>query len=220
LSLEANGPLSGRHIVVTAGATREAIDPIRIMTNRSTGKMGYSIAQAALRAGARVTLISAPTALAPIYGANMVDVESAISMRDAVQQHAVGSDVLIMAAAVADYRPLAVAQDKIKKTDDEMSLQLVRNPDILATVATPGTLRIGFAAETRDHQRNAVDKLHRKNLDMIVMNDARVAMGSDQNAITIYYRDGRHEVHDLESKTDTGEALISCIAELFQQRDS
>lgn len=217
-ALGAGGTLAGRTVVVTAGATREAIDPIRILTNRSTGKMGYSIARAALRAGADVTLISAPTALGHVYGATVIDVESALSMRDAVQQHAPGADVLIMAAAVADYRPITVAHDKIKKSDDDLTIPLTRNPDILGTVETPGTLRVGFAAETTDHESNALGKLQRKNLDLIVMNDARVAMGSDANAVTLYYRGGRVEQMVESPKTDLGDALIARVAELLQSR--
>lgn len=219
IALGAKGPLAGRRVVVTAGATREAIDPIRILTNRSTGKMGYSIAQAALRAGAQVTLITAPTSLPAVYGAEIVPVESAISMRDAVQEHAPSGDVLIMAAAVADYRPHSVAQDKIKKTDDDLTLTFTRNPDILGTVATPRTLRVGFAAETRDHEINALGKLERKNLDLIVMNDARAAMGSDENTITMYYRDGHIERLDNELKVKLGEVLIDRVASMLRQRE-
>jgi phosphopantothenoylcysteine decarboxylase / phosphopantothenate---cysteine ligase len=215
-ALGVGGPLAGVRVVVTAGATREAIDPIRILTNRSTGKMGYAIARAAARAGADVTLVSTPTALDPVYGVRMVDVESAESLRDAVREHAVGAGVLIMAAAVADYRPVSVARDKIKKTDDDMALHLTRNPDILGTIDTPGTLRVGFAAETTDHESSALGKLKRKNLDMIVMNDARAAMGSDTNTVTLYYRDGRIEKLPERSKSDLGDTLIARIADLLR----
>jgi phosphopantothenoylcysteine decarboxylase / phosphopantothenate---cysteine ligase len=215
-ALGVGGPLAGVRVVVTAGATREAIDPIRILTNRSTGKMGYAIARAAARAGADVTLVSTPTALDPVYGVRMVDVESAESLRDAVREHAVGAGVLIMAAAVADYRPVSVARDKIKKTDDDMALHLTRNPDILGTIDTPGTLRVGFAAETTDHESSALGKLKRKNLDMIVMNDARAAMGSDTNTVTLYYRDGRIEKLPEGSKSDLGDTLIARIADLLR----
>jgi phosphopantothenoylcysteine decarboxylase/phosphopantothenate--cysteine ligase len=219
-ALGANGPLAGRHVVVSAGATRESIDPIRILTNRSTGKMGYAIARAAIQAGARVTLITSPTNLAPVEGAAMVAIESALELRDAVQQHAIGADALIMAAAVADYRPLEVAADKIKKSDDDMAIGLTRNPDILATVETPGTLRIGFAAETRDHEANALGKLERKNLDMIVANDARQAMGSDENAVSLYYRDGRVEVLDRDAKTDIAHQIVARVASLLSAHDA
>jgi phosphopantothenoylcysteine decarboxylase/phosphopantothenate--cysteine ligase len=214
-ALGATGPLAGKHLVVSAGATREAIDPIRILTNRSTGKMGYAIARSAIQAGARVTLISAPVNLPPVEGATMVAFESALELRDAVREHASGADVLIMAAAVADYRPAEVAADKIKKSDDDMAIRLTRNPDILATVETPGTLRVGFAAETRDHEMNARGKLERKQLDLIVANDARLAMASDENAVTLYYRDGRAETLDREAKASIAEAIIARVAALL-----
>lgn len=215
LALAANGPLAGRRIVITAGATREAIDPIRILTNRSTGKMGYAIARAALLAGANVTLISAPTNLPPVAGATTVPVESALSMLDAVKAHAAGADALIMAAAVADYRPIDIADHKIKKTDDDLAIQLTRNPDILASVETPGALRVGFAAETRDHEQNARGKLERKNLDMIVANDARAAMGSDTNAVSLYFRDGTAEVIGEQGKGDIASLLVERITTLL-----
>lgn len=217
-ALGANGPLRGRHVVISAGATRESIDPIRILTNRSTGKMGYAIAQAAIDAGARVTLISTPTNLQPVEGTTHIAVESAIELRDSVQATAIGADVLIMAAAVADYRPVDVAVDKIKKTDDDLAIQLTRNPDILATVDTPGTLRIGFAAETRDHQAHALGKLERKNLDIIVANDARQAMGSDDNEVTLYYRDGRVDSLSRVAKSGVAEQIIERIGELLALR--
>jgi phosphopantothenoylcysteine decarboxylase/phosphopantothenate--cysteine ligase len=215
-----NGPLAGRHVVISAGATREAIDPIRVLTNRSTGKMGYALAAAAVRAGARVTLISTPTALSPVFGATMIQVESALSLRDAVREHAVGADVLIMAAAVADYRPESVAEQKIKKSEDDLTIRLTRNPDILATVETPGTLRVGFAAETERHEEHALGKLERKNLDMIVANDARLAMASDDNVVTLYYRDGRSELLDKAAKTDIATMLVDRVAQLLAQRET
>jgi phosphopantothenoylcysteine decarboxylase / phosphopantothenate---cysteine ligase len=132
-----------------------------------------------------------------------------------VREHARDADVLIMAAAVADYRPHEVAQDKIKKSDDDLVLRLTRNPDILGTVNTPGTLRVGFAAETRDHEANALGKLARKNLDLIVSNDARSAMGSDMNAVTLYYRDGATEHIDQGAKSDLATMLIERIARLL-----
>jgi phosphopantothenoylcysteine decarboxylase/phosphopantothenate--cysteine ligase len=213
-ALGASGPLAGRNVVVTAGATREAIDPIRILTNRSSGKMGVALARAAIHAGAAVTLISTTDLPAP-EGATLVQVASAIEMLDAVASHAVGADALIMAAAVADYRPLQVAADKIKKADDDLALQLTRNPDILMSVPTPATIRVGFAAETRDIEANALDKLARKNLDMIVANDARDAMGSDESAVTLFFRDGRRESHDRRAKADVAALVIERVARLI-----
>ncbi|HYI15533.1 MAG TPA: phosphopantothenoylcysteine decarboxylase, partial [Thermomicrobiales bacterium] len=141
-------------------------------------------------------------------------------LRDAVQQHVTGADVLIMAAAVADYRPIEVATDKIKKSDEDMAIRLTRNPDILATVETPGTLRVGFAAETRNHEANALGKLERKNLDMIVANDARQAMGSDENAVSIYYRDGRVETLDRTAKADIADQIVDRVASLLTARNA
>lgn len=215
LALAAHGPLVGRRIVVTAGATREAIDPIRILTNRSTGKMGYAITRAALLAGANVTLISTPTSLPPIVGAHMVHVESALQLLDAVTVHAPGADALVMAAAVADYRPLNVAEHKIKKSDDDLAIQLTRNPDILASVETPGTVRVGFAAETQNHEGNALGKLERKNLDLIVANDARTAMGADTNEVALYYRDGTVERLNQQDKGDIATTLVARIVTLL-----
>lgn len=214
-ALARGGPLWRKRVVVAAGATVEAIDPIRVLTNRSTGRMGYALARAALQAGADVTLISTPTALAPVHGATIVPVESALDLLAAVRDHAIGADALIMAAAVADYRPAQAATDKIKKTDDDMTIQLTRNPDILATVATPGTLRIGFAAETTDHERYALDKLARKNLDVIVLNDARAAMGAETNSVTLFYRDGRVESLDQAEKLRIAEQIVERIAGLL-----
>lgn len=213
-----HGPLSGKRVVVTAGGTREAIDPVRVLTNRSSGKMGYALAQAALWAGADVTLISTPTNLAPIDGAKMVPVLSALDLQAAVERYATGASVLIMAAAVADYRPTEFASEKIKKRDDDMVIRLVRNPDILLTVPTPGTLRVGFAAETQEIERNARDKLQRKNLDLIVANDARIAMDTDENAVSLYYRDGSSEALLLAPKDTIAQTIITRIASLLSRR--
>lgn len=213
-ALARGGPLWKKRVVVSAGATQEAIDPIRLLTNRSSGKMGYALARAALHAGAEVTLITTPTALPPVIGATTVRVQSALDMRDAVAAHAAGADALIMAAAVADYRPASVADEKIKKSDDDLVIQLVRNPDILATVETPGTVRVGFAAETTNHEQYARDKLVRKNLDFIVMNDARTAMGAESNAVTLFFRDGRAEPLAEASKAAVAEQIIQRIADL------
>ncbi|MCO5175733.1 MAG: bifunctional phosphopantothenoylcysteine decarboxylase/phosphopantothenate--cysteine ligase CoaBC [Thermomicrobiales bacterium] len=213
-ALSRGGPLWKKRVVVTAGATQEAIDPIRLLTNRSSGRMGYALAHAALQAGADVTLITTPTALPPVIGATTVPVTSAIDMRDAVATHAAGADALIMAAAVADYRPASVAEDKIKKSDDDLVIQLVRNPDILATVETPGTIRVGFAAETTNHEAYARDKLARKNLDFIVLNDARAAMGADSNAVTLFFRDGRSESLGEASKAAVAEQIMQRVADL------
>jgi phosphopantothenoylcysteine decarboxylase/phosphopantothenate--cysteine ligase len=220
LALGAGGVLAGKHLLVTAGATREAIDPIRMLTNRSTGKMGYAIARAAAHAGARVTLLATPGALSPVEGVALVPVESALELLDAVRAHVVGVDALIMAAAVADYRPARVAEHKIKKADDDLSLTLTRNPDILSSVETPGVVRVGFAAETQHLEANARGKLARKRLDLIVANDARLAMGGDDNAVTLYFADGRVEQLPMASKDAIAEALIERVAALVAARQT
>jgi phosphopantothenoylcysteine decarboxylase/phosphopantothenate--cysteine ligase len=220
LALGADGALAGRHVVVTAGATREAIDPIRILTNRSTGKMGFAIARAAAEAGAHVTLIATPGALTPVEGVTLVPVESALELLEATRTHVAGADALIMAAAIADYRPAEVAEHKIKKSDDDLSLTLTRNPDILQSLDTPGVLRVGFAAETRDLEANARGKLARKRLDLIVANDARLAMGGDDNAVTLFYADGRVETLPIATKDAIAGALIERVATLLAARNS
>lgn len=166
--------LAGKRVLVTAGATRERIDPVRFISNRSTGKMGYAVAEAFLNYGAEVTLVSGPTGLIPPPEAEFVAVESAAQMREAVMSRAARQDIIVKSAAVADYAPAEVSDSKIKKKKDELILKLVRTPDILGSlgkVKPAGQILIGFAAETDDHLENAVDKLKRKNLDMIVLND-------------------------------------------------
>lgn len=186
------GPLNGRHVVITAGPTREALDPVRYISNHSSGKMGYALAQAACQAGARVTLVSGPVQLACPTGVTRMDVTTAEEMLSATTRAVdAGCDLFVATAAVADYRPAEVAGDKIKKTDGTVSLSMVPNPDILATIAArpdcPFT--VGFAAETRDLASYARDKMIRKKLDMIVANDvSRPGLGfnSDQNAVTVF----------------------------------
>ncbi|MDZ4159606.1 MAG: bifunctional phosphopantothenoylcysteine decarboxylase/phosphopantothenate--cysteine ligase CoaBC, partial [Anaerolineaceae bacterium] len=175
--LGTNGSLNGRKIVVTAGGTREIIDPVRFITNRSSGKQGYAIAQAALDEGAEVTLITTPTNLAPPVGCTLVAVESSADLRQAVLAHCLSADVLIMAAAVSDFRPAHAATEKIKKSSGLSEIQLELTPDILAEVAeqkarsgSPKRL-IGFAAESQDLLENARAKLASKHLDLIVAND-------------------------------------------------
>ena len=220
LALGAGGVLAGRRILVTAGATREAIDPIRMLTNRSTGKMGFAIARAAAQAGARVTLIATPGALRPVEGVALVPVESALQMLDAVRAHVAHADALVMAAAIADYRPAAVAEHKMKKSDNDLSLTLTRNPDILGTLDTPGVVRVGFAAETQDLEANARGKLARKRLDLIVANDARLAMGGDDNTVTLYYADGRVESLPTAPKDAIARVLIERVAALLVAREA
>ncbi|WP_048306328.1 bifunctional phosphopantothenoylcysteine decarboxylase/phosphopantothenate--cysteine ligase CoaBC [Halomonas sp. PR-M31] len=189
-------------ITITAGPTREPLDPVRYLSNHSSGKMGYALAQAAVERGARVRLISGPVALETPPGVERVDVESALEMLEAAQKAAVDSDIFIGCAAVADYRAEQIAEHKIKKSSDEdaLTLRLVKNPDIIATIAQSAVdsrpFVVGFAAETRDLERYALDKLTRKQLDMIVANDVGrpgLGFGADENAALLLWRGTENE---------------------------
>lgn len=194
--LPPQGNLSGLKVLVTAGGTREPIDPVRYISNRSSGKMGYALARAAAQRGARVTLVTTPTALEPPPGVEVVRVETAQQMLEAVMAVYDRVEVVIKAAAVADYRPARMAEQKIKKSDAMLVLELVKNPDILGQLGQhkrPGVTLVGFAAETADLLQNAADKLCRKNLDLIVANDVTVpgaGFGSDTNVVKLLYADG------------------------------
>lgn len=224
-TLGQNGSLRERRVVVTAGGTREAIDPVRYLTNHSSGKQGYALAQAALDAGASVTLITAARGLNAPYGAHVVPVDSADEMLAAVLDHTQRSDALLMAAAVADFRPAQVAEDKIKKStanEEGWSLPLARTADILATVAErrreTGFPRIvvAFAAESRDLLENARDKLIRKGADMLAANDITeqdAGFDVDTNRVTLLYPNAEPEALPLLSKTAVSEAIISRVAE-------
>ncbi|MCO5246287.1 MAG: bifunctional phosphopantothenoylcysteine decarboxylase/phosphopantothenate--cysteine ligase CoaBC [Anaerolineae bacterium] len=217
--LAADGPLAGRKVVVTAGGTREAIDPVRYLTNRSSGKQGYAVTQAALDAGADVVLISTVGLPTPA-GARLVTVASAAEMADAVLAAAADADALVMAAAVADFRPAQTAAHKIKKSGDVPVIELARTTDILATVDAQlrptGFPRvvIGFAAETQDLLANAQDKLTRKGLDAIIANDVSAAdagFGVDTNRVTILRRDGTSTQSGLVSKEEVGALVVEEI---------
>jgi phosphopantothenoylcysteine decarboxylase/phosphopantothenate--cysteine ligase len=212
-----NGALAGRHIVVSAGGTHEPLDPVRFLGNRSSGLMGYAIAQSAIDQGARVTLVSGPTLLKPPYGAHFVGVETADEMAGAVRDACRTADVLIMAAAVADYRPADVRTSKIKKGDinEPSSIELVRNPDILASIDRPGLLKIGFAAETDDLLANAADKLRRKGLAMIVANDAVKTIGSDLSTATFVLPYGEPEELPLMDKAAVADAILDRVTRLL-----
>ena len=189
------GPLSGRRVVVTAGPTREPIDPVRFISNRSSGKMGFAVAAAAAEAGADVTLVAGPVSLVTPPGVRRVDVESATQMHDAVNQAVQGADLFVAAAAVADYRPDSPAEQKIKKTEQSMSLDLTRAPDILASVAALDNrpFVVGFAAETENLETNARTKMARKRLDMIAANLVGPGKGFevDDNALHVIWGDGQ-----------------------------
>ena len=230
-----SGQLSGIDVVVTAGPTYEAIDPVRYIGNRSSGRMGYEIARAAQEAGANVTLISGPTHLAPPDRTKLVRVESAEEMKQAVLDNLNHCDVYISTAAVSDYRVEQVATHKIKKTEDSLTLQLTRNDDILSMVASHSSARpyvVGFAAETENVIDNARDKLARKNLDMIVANDVSntsndettpaIGFNSDYNALHVLWNEGQttSEQHfDVARKSQLAAQLISLIAERYTIRN-
>ena len=192
--------LAGLRLTVTAGPTQEALDPVRYLTNHSTGRMGYAIAREAMLRGAQVTLISGPTALKPVPGVKTLPVVSAKEMFEAVKQTLPQTDILIKAAAVADYRPASIAEDKLKKSDGAMSIPLERTDDILGWVAQnrhPGLFVCGFSMETRDMVANSQRKLQKKHLDMIVANNLKVAgagFGVDTNVVTILTPDGIQEL--------------------------
>jgi phosphopantothenoylcysteine decarboxylase/phosphopantothenate--cysteine ligase len=211
-----SGLLSGRSVLITAGPTQEAIDPVRYLSNRSSGKMGYALAQAAAEAGAKTLLVSGPTALATPPRVERIDVRSAEEMHAAVMQHARNSDIFIAAAAVADYRPAQPAGQKIKKTQDRLTLDLVRNPDILAAVAAldHGPFCVGFAAETENLEANARAKLQQKGLAMIAANWVGEGQGFDQdhNALTVISRQGVQQLATA-SKTQIARRLIALIAQ-------
>jgi phosphopantothenoylcysteine decarboxylase/phosphopantothenate--cysteine ligase len=211
--------LTGIRVLVTAGPTREAIDPVRYVGNRSSGRMGYALAQALVARGAAVRLVSGPTSLAPPPGVDLVPVESALEMREAVMAGIAGCRIFIAAAAVADYRPAAPATAKIKKDQAERSLRLVRNPDILGEVAAlpDGPFTVGFAAETDRVEEHAVEKLERKGLDMIAANLVGGAAGGferAENALTVLWAGGR-ESFPLMPKTRLAVALADLIAERY-----
>ena len=205
--------MKGLRVLVTAGPTMEAIDPVRFISNHSTGKMGYAIASVCARRGADVTLVSGKTALAAPVGTKRIDVKSAQEMFDAVTEHAAQQDIIIKAAAVADYRPAVVSDQKVKKKDGELSIALARTQDILAWLGehrTETQVLCGFAMETEHMVEHAREKLLRKNVDLIAANNVKVAgagFGTDTNVITLIGRDGIREL-ELMSKEEAAMKLI------------
>ena len=218
MELARDKDMAGLHVTVTAGPTQEALDPVRYLTNHSTGRMGYAIAREAMLRGADVTLISGPTALKPVPGVKTVDVVSAKDMFEAVQAALPETDILVKAAAVADYRPVSIAEDKIKKQDGDMAIPLERTDDILGWVAEhrhPGLFVCGFSMETRDMIENSRKKLARKHLDMIAANNLKVAgagFGVDTNVVTILTADGIQEL-PLMGKDQVAAKLLDAILE-------
>lgn len=215
------GPLQGLKVVVTAGPTREKIDPVRFISNRSSGKMGYAVAEAAREAGAHVVLVSGPVQIPTPRGVERVDVESAEQMLSAVQSNVIGADIFIAAAAVSDYRCREVACEKIKKTSDTLNLALARAPDVLATVSRSEShpFLVGFAAETENVERNALTKLTNKNLDMIAANKVGdgLAFDKDENALTVYWQGGKQEL-SMTSKAALARQLVELIAQRYRSR--
>ena len=216
LALGYNGPLATKKVVVTAGGTQEPLDPVRVLTNRSSGRQGYALAQAALDAGAQVRLISTPTALTPPVGAGVSHVETAKQMLDCVLTESADSDALIMAAAVADFRPKNQAKDKIKKESGVPQIELEATEDILKTVSSQRRSEkrpfviVGFAAESRDLLENASAKLQSKGLDFIAANDISAedaGFAVETNRVTLLFADGRKEALPLMSKTEVAETI-------------
>ena len=218
------GDLAGMHVVVSAGGTQEPIDPVRIITNRSSGKQGYAIAEAARDRGARVTLVTAPTALTDPDLIEVVKVGSAREMLASVESALrAGADALVMAAAVADWEPGSAAGQKMKKVDgqDRMTLELTKTPDILATVRDLPGVKVGFAAETEDLLGNAKEKLSRKGLDLIVANDVSATdagFNVDDNRVVILDRDGGHEGLPLMSKRDVADRILDRVRGIVDAR--
>ncbi len=214
--------LAGKTVTITAGPTQEALDPVRFISNHSSGKMGFSLAQAAIDLGAKVNLICGPVDLATPKGANRVNITSALDMQQAALQLAVSSDIFIGCAAVADYRAADIQTQKIKKQGDTIQLTLVKNPDVIASVANLNTNRpftVGFAAETQDVAQYAKGKLKNKNLDMICANDVSkkgIGFNSDRNALVLYWENGELELPE-NNKTSIAADIMVAIAEKLKE---
>jgi phosphopantothenoylcysteine decarboxylase / phosphopantothenate---cysteine ligase len=223
MALGKNGKLAGKKVVVTAGGTQEAIDPVRVITNHSSGRQGYALAQAALDAGADVILITTPTALTPPVGAKVINVKSVQDMLEALMNES--ADALIMAAAAADFRPVNAAKDKLKKRDGIPQIQFEAAPDILKTLSSQSgvakrfNVTVGFAAESRDLLANASEKLQSKGLNFIAANDISASdagFAVETNRITLLFADGKQENLPLMSKGEAAEKIIEHIARLLK----
>jgi phosphopantothenoylcysteine decarboxylase / phosphopantothenate---cysteine ligase len=225
LTLGFGGKLAGKKIVVTAGGTQEPLDPVRVLTNKSSGKQGYAAAQAALDAGGTVVLVTAPTSLTPPVGAKVIPVHTAQEMQEAVLAESTGADALVMAAAVADFRPKTVAENKLKKRDGIPQIELEAAPDVLMAVAGLGSRKprvvIGFAAESRDLLENASSKLKSKKLDMLVANDVSApdaGFGVDTNRVTLLFPNAKEETLPLMSKSEVAENIIAHVAVILESK--
>jgi len=213
----ARGPLAGRAVLITAGPTHEPLDPVRFLGNRSSGKMGFALAAEAARRGARVTLVAGPVALPTPPGVERIDVETAAEMERSVAAAATRADLIVMAAAVADFRPRAAASRKIKKDRGVPALELEATPDILSGLRAlaPGAVTVGFAAETGDLEANARAKLERKGVDFVVANDVSrrdIAFGADANEVTVFRRDGEPVFFGRQPKAELAGRLLDLFA--------
>jgi phosphopantothenoylcysteine decarboxylase / phosphopantothenate---cysteine ligase len=221
-ALGASGDLAGRRVLVTAGGTREAIDPVRYIANHSSGKMGYALAEAARDRGADVTLVTTPTALRVPAGMTAVHVTSARQMLDTIRAHYARLDALIMAAAVADFRVETPSEQKVKRGEHALDVRLVPNPDLLAETADlPSArgrpIRVGFAAETQDLLAHAGEKLARKCLDLIVANDvSHDVFGADSNQVTLLWSDGRRADFPRMPKAEVAEQVLDAVSALLR----
>jgi len=222
-TLGCGGDLSGQKIVVSAGGTREAIDPVRYVSNWSSGKMGYAVAEAARDRGADVVLVSASVSLPDPIGVTVLRVVSAIEMRDAVAEEIKDADALIMAAAVADWRPEETFDQKLKKgISERWRVELVRTPDIVADLGCDGLVKVGFAAESQNLQANALKKLLGKGLDLVAANDITdqdAGFGADDNRVVLMGHDGEVEELELMSKYELGHRILDRVVALVKDRD-
>jgi phosphopantothenoylcysteine decarboxylase/phosphopantothenate--cysteine ligase len=220
LALGRTGDLRGKKVVVSAGGTQEAMDPVRMITNRSSGKQGYEVARAARDRGAAVTLVTTPVSLTPPVGVHTVKVGSAQQMLDAMLDVTAHADIVIMAAAVADYRPAVQAEQKVKKSGETITLELVKNPDVIATVNGP-FIKVGFAAETQDLLDNARAKLRAKGLHLVAANDVSATdagFGVDNNRVVLLDRDGNVEELPLMSKYEVGHRILDKVLAVMAKK--
>jgi phosphopantothenoylcysteine decarboxylase/phosphopantothenate--cysteine ligase len=218
-----SGPLEGLRVMVTAGPTREAIDPVRFVSNRSSGKMGFAVARAAADAGAEVTLVAGPVSLPTPPRVERIDVENTQQMVDAAMAEIGGLDIYIGAAAISDYRPQHAASQKIKKSADTFVLEMVKSPDLLAKIAAleDGPFAVGFAAETEKLEQHATDKLNRKQLDMIIANlvGEKLCFDADDNEVVILWQGGRQQL-PRSSKPELARQLVEVIASRYRQKST
>ena len=216
-TLGRDGDLAGRKVVVSAGGTQEPIDPVRVIANHSSGKMGYAIAEAARDRGASVSLVTAPTALPDPYGVKLIPAQTALQMQAALQAECSDADALIMAAAVADWRPSSMSEQKVKKGEsDEWTVDLIKNPDIIAGISGERLVKVGFAAESEDLLANAESKLLSKGLHLIAANDITAedsGFAVDTNRVILLDREGSKQSLPLMSKYDVGCAILDRVAD-------